>query len=144
MPIVIKQQVRFKGISAAELFDIYTDPERHGAAVGAPATISPSVGSDFSVFGPEGLKGRMLYLDHGRIVVQSWRSNAFTRSDPDSIVTLVFTPTEAGSRIDLCHANVPARLTKNTSDGWREMYWRPWRDYVRRQRGRPHHNPTSD
>lgn len=142
MPIVINQQVRFKGISAAELYDIYTDPDRHGAAVRAPATITPQVGSEFSIFGPDGVKGRMLYLDPGRIVVQSWRSNAFIPSDTDSIVTLVFTPTEAGGRIDLCHANVPARLIRNTGDGWRAMYWRPWRDYVRKRRGRPQHDPT--
>src|SRR5687767_13755458 len=138
MLTVINQQVRFQGISAADLFDIYTDSEQHGAAVGALATISPDVGSEFSVFGPDGLKGRMLYVDPGRIVVQSWRSNQFTPADPDSIVTLVFSSTQAGSQIDLCHANVPAELIKNTSDGWRQMYWRPWRDYVRKRHRRPH------
>lgn len=133
MAIVIKQHVRFKGISAADLYEIYTDGGRHAAAVGAPATIRPEVGSEFAVFGPDGVKGRILYLDPGRIVVQSWRSNQFTRSDPDSILTLVFSHTEFGGRIDLHHVNVPAGLIANTSRGWREMYWVPWRAYVRKR-----------
>jgi uncharacterized protein YndB with AHSA1/START domain len=136
MPVAIKQRVRFGGVTAEELFETYVDARKHANAVASSAVISAKEGSAFSVFGPNGVRGRMLRVVPGRLVVQAWRSNQFKDEDADSIVTIAFTVTSAGGQLDLFHANLPERLRESTADGWREMYWNSWRRYLLRRRAR--------
>jgi hypothetical protein len=125
--------VKFKGASAKGLFHIYMDSEKHGAAVKSTASTSNKVGGRFWVFGKNGLKGRNLHIAPKKMVVQTWRSNLFSRGDPDSILTLMFfTDTNDGAPIDLFHVNVPDNLYDNTKNGWKRMYWSSWREYVKR------------
>jgi uncharacterized protein YndB with AHSA1/START domain len=136
VPIALKQKVSFRNASAADLFDIYMDAERHSAAIGAPVSVKREPGSAFTAFGRNGIKGKTLHVVPGQLIVQTWRSNAFTKSDPDSIMTLAFSDTDRGGQIDLFHANIPARLFENTNVGWKTMYWPRWREYLRRRPGR--------
>jgi hypothetical protein len=53
--------VKFKNVSAGELFEIYTDSEKHGGAVKSTATINDEGGREFWVFGKNGLRGKTLY-----------------------------------------------------------------------------------
>jgi len=131
----IRQTVKFKDVSAEDLFDIYMDTEKHSAAVKSTAAISKDVGGKFWVFGKNGLKGKNLHLVPKRMVVQTWRSNLFGRSDPDSVLTLTFLDTNDGAKIDLFHVNVPDNLYDNTNNGWKKMYWSSWREYVRKNYG---------
>ena len=129
----IRQTVKFKNVSAEDLFDTYMDTEKHSAAVKSTAFISNEVGGKFSVFGENGLKGKNLHLVPKRMVVQTWRSNLFGTSDPDSILTLTFVDTNDGAQIDLFHVNVPDNLYDNTNNGWKKMYWPSWREYVKKR-----------
>lgn len=131
MSNVLKQSVRFKGVTARRLFEIYTDSRLHGAAVGAPASIGKGDGGEFWVFRGDAVRGRNLYVVPGAMVVQRWRSGLFSAGDPDSILTLLFSDADGGARIDLIQANIPDRLLDNTREGWRKMYWAPWRAYIR-------------
>jgi hypothetical protein len=132
VPVALKQIVKFRGTSSVELFDIYMDASRHGAALGAPVSVSRQVGSEFAAFGKDGIKGAMLHIVPKRLIVQSWRSNVFEKGDPDSIVTLAFSDVGDTGQIDLFHANIPVRLYENTNVGWKTMYWARWREYLRR------------
>jgi len=132
MACSIRQEVKFVGVSAEDLFDIYMDSEKPGAVVKSTASINSNEGGKFWVFGKNGVKGKNLYIAPKRMIVQTWRSNLFTKSDPDSILTLAFSHATDGGQIDLFH---PDHLYDNTNSGWKRMDWIPWREYVRKNYG---------
>lgn len=116
--------------SAAELYDMYMHPESHAEITGAPAKISEEAGSPFEAFG--GLvRGVTLQVVKHRLVVQSWRSVNFTKSDADSTLIISFTPEDDDGRIDLVHLNVPASDFQGVSGGWESRYFAPWLSYLR-------------
>jgi activator of HSP90 ATPase len=130
MPAVIEQEIVFPGVSAAELFGIYMTPERHSAAIQSEAKVSAEPGSAFTAFGENGLSGRMLHVDPGRAVVQTWRANVWDRGDADSILILNFIDQANGGAIRLVHANVPDQHRDHIAQGWDRMYWQRWRDHL--------------
>lgn len=130
MPAAIEQEAVFPGVSAAELFSIYMTPEKHGAAIQSDASISAEPGSAFSAFGENGLRGRMLHVDPGRTIIQTWRANVWDPSDPDSILILSFIDQPKGGAIRLVHANVPEQHRDHIAQGWDRMYWQRWRSHL--------------
>jgi activator of HSP90 ATPase len=115
--------------SAAELYDMYMDPETHAEITGAPSKISEEAGSPFEAFG--GLvRGVTLQVVKHRLVVQSWRSVNFAKSDADSTLIISFTPEDDDGRIDLVHLNVPASDFQGVSGGWESRYFAPWLSYL--------------
>lgn len=121
--------------TAAELFDMYMDPEVHGAFTGAPARISEEPGSPFEAFGGL-LLGTTLQVVRPRLIVQSWRSVNFADDDPDSTLIISFTDEEQDAgRIDLVHLDVPQGDFQGVSGGWDSRYFAPWLTYL--QSGKP-------
>lgn len=122
--------------AAAELFDMYMDPEVHGAFTGAPAKISDGPGSPFEAFGGL-LVGTTLQVVKPRLIVQSWRSVNFADDDPDSTLIISFTDEEEDAgRIDLVHLDVPEADFQGVSGGWESRYFAPWLTYLQsRQAG---------
>ena len=118
---------------ASTLFDMYMDPEIHGAFTGAPAKISDEPGSAFEAFGGL-LLGTMLQTVKPRLIVQSWRSVNFAEDDPDSTLIINFTPLEEGEgQIDLVHLDVPESDYQGVSGGWESRYFTPWLEYLQSQ-----------
>jgi len=115
---------------AETLYDMYMDPEIHGAFTGAPAKISDVAGSPFEAFGGL-LLGTTLQVIKSRLIVQSWRSVNFTEDDRDSTLIISFTPEEDGEgRIDLVHLDVPEDDFQGVSGGWESRYFEPWLSYL--------------
>lgn len=116
--------------SAAELYEMYMDPEVHGAFTGAPAKFSDEPGSAFEAFGGL-LKGTILQVVKPRLIVQSWRSVNFADDDPDSTLIISFTEEEENAgRIDLVHIDVPEGDFQGVSGGWESRYFAPWLTYL--------------
>ena len=125
----INMSVEFPGISARELYDTYTSPEKHGAALGATAVTGPGAGDEFSFF-DGGVRGRNLAFVEGRMVVQSWRGQPWLPEDLDSVLVLAFEDTPGGGRIELTQANVPDGAHDMVNErAWHERYWNAWRRY---------------
>jgi activator of HSP90 ATPase len=119
--------------SAETLYDMYMDPEIHGAFTGAPAKISDVAGSAFEAFGGL-LLGTMLQVVKPRLIVQSWRSVNFAVEDQDSTLIISFTPEADGDgRIDLVHLDVPENDYQGVSGGWESRYFTPWLSYLQDQ-----------
>jgi activator of HSP90 ATPase len=119
--------------SAETLYDMYMDPEIHGAFTGAPAKISDVAGSAFEAFGGL-LLGTMLQVVKPRLIVQSWRSVNFAEEDQDSTLIISFTPEADGDgRIDLVHLDVPENDYQGVSGGWESRYFTPWLSYLQDQ-----------
>ncbi len=126
-PIV--QSVTFK-TSPEKLFQIYTDSKKHSAATGIKAVISAKAGARFTAFGGS-LSGRNLVVVPNRLIVQAWRASHWKKTDLDSILTLTFSKSPGGGRIDLVHVGVPQHDHKGVTKGWPQYYWKPWRIYLK-------------
>ena len=130
MTRAIQQTVTFPA-SAREIFGTYLDSRKHTASTGMPAKISRKAGGSFSGFGGM-IGGRNLLIVPGQMIVQAWRSSGWKKSDPDSILTITFSDTNRGGRVDLVHVNVPQHDHRGVTEGWKKYYWRPWRAYFRK------------
>lgn len=125
MAKIVKQSVVLPA-TARELYAMYLSPKGHGAITGGKVQIGSRPGSSFRAFGGA-LRGRMLQTVPGRQIVQSWRSTAFRKSDPDSTLIIRFTPKGKQARVDLVHVNVPDHDYAGVNKGWKSYYWKPWR-----------------
>lgn len=129
MARTIQQRVTLPA-SPDALYRIYLSSAKHSAATGARAVVSRKVGGRFTAYGGQ-LRGRMLALVPGRMIVQSWRGADWKKSDLDSVLVLVFDRVRGGGRISLVHANVPDAHAAGIRRGWGEYYWKRLRAYLR-------------
>ncbi len=128
---VIRQSVALPA-PADRLFQMYLDPQTHGAITGAPVTIAEETGAEFRAFDGK-LSGQILAVTRPRLIVQFWRSVAFKPDDPDSTLILCFTAQGKEGRIDLVHLDVPDQDFEGVNNGWESYYWTPWRKYLERR-----------
>jgi activator of HSP90 ATPase len=128
MAKVVRQSVVLPA-SVRELYAMYLSPKAHAAITGSKVQIGARPGSRFSAFNGA-LRGHMLQTIPGRLIVQSWRSSPFHKSDPDSTLILRFTARGRKGRIDLVHVNVPDHDYRSVNNGWKTYYWKPWRKYL--------------
>ena len=128
MRSIIEQSVVFPA-TAETLFDMYVNPELHGAVTGAPVTMSEAPGSEFRAF-DGALFGTTLAVVRPRLVVQSWRSVSLKEEDADTTLILSFSPNGDGGRVDLVHLDVPEHDYNGVTNGWNKYYWEQWRAYL--------------
>jgi activator of HSP90 ATPase len=132
MANMIHQKVLFAA-SPRELFAIYLDSHKHGAAIDDKVTISRKIGSRFAAFGGM-LQGRTLMIVPNRMIVQSWRGNSWRKGDADSILILLFSKADRGGQIELIQANVPSHTHTRIKKGWPKHYWSAWKTYLKNRR----------
>jgi uncharacterized protein YndB with AHSA1/START domain len=124
----IQQTISFENTSPRELFDIFTDPQKHGELLGAKVDISAKEGARFSCFDGN-VTGKNLLIVPGRLIVQSWKGNVWEKDDLDSILVLTFSETKGGAQISMVHANTPDRFIEK----WNEFYWKPMKQFLKRK-----------
>jgi activator of HSP90 ATPase len=124
----IEQSVKFP-CSPEVLFEMYMDSAKHSASTGARAQITRRAGGRFTAF-DGALNGRNLLIIPNRMIVQAWRSTAFKKGDPDSVLVLEFSNAQGGAKVHLVHVNVPPQDHQGVSKGWPKYYWRPWKTYL--------------
>lgn len=131
----IVHRVAFKA-SPNELYRAYMDPKRHAKLHGgAKATVSPRVGGRMSAW--DGYCwGDFLALVPNRLIVQTWRTTDWKRSDADSILFLTLEPTRTGTRLTMVHAQVPDHQARSLDQGWRDHYWTPMKRLAKATSGR--------
>jgi len=118
------------GVTPAEAYAMYLDPDAHGRITGGPVEVAAREGAQFYAFGGA-LSGHILHLVPGRRIVQTWRSDAFGKADADSILVLTFLPKgRQHTLVDVQQLNVPARDCAGVSHGWESYYFAPWRKYI--------------
>jgi activator of HSP90 ATPase len=130
MPKNITQQVRFKGISAATLFNLYLDGKKHTAATGSPAEIQCTEGSTFHAH-DKYISGKNLQLVKNRLIVQSWRGSDWHKTDLDSTFILLFEEKGKDTIVHMTHADVPDEFAEEIKTGWKTYYWQPWKKYLK-------------
>ena len=128
MTPVIEQSVSFPKVTPADLYALFMDSAKHSAATGMPAKISRKVGGKWSAFGGM-ILGKNLALVPNRVIVQAWRSSAWKKADPDSILVVRFEKTPGGATAYLAHVGVPPYDHEGVTKGWKKYYWEPWKKY---------------
>ena len=129
MTKTIQQSVRLPA-TPDDLFDSFLDAQQHAAITGGKVSISARKGGKFSAFDGM-LRGLNLLIVPKHLIVQAWRSAQWKRSDPDSILILVFSRGSGGGCIEFTHVNVPRHDLRGVTEGWKKYYWKPWRKYLR-------------
>lgn len=129
MTPVIRSGCNFPNATPAQLYELFMNSAKHTAATGMPAKISPKVSGKWSAFGGM-IYGRNLLLIPNRRIVQAWRSSAWKKSDPDSILVVSLEKAAGrGARVELDHVGVPAYDHAGVTRGWPKYYWKPWKAY---------------
>lgn len=117
----IKQKVRFNAEPKA-VYDLLADSKKRSEVTGRKASISRSIGGEFSTDNGR-VTGVNVDLVPGKRLVQAWRRDDF----PDGVfsmaaITLAPTPS-GGTELVLTHRGVPKKLIPETEDYWRQVYW---------------------
>jgi uncharacterized protein YndB with AHSA1/START domain len=133
------EQVITLAAPPARVYRMYLSARQHQAACGGwgKAGIDARVGGRMAM--SPYIRGRVLALVPGRMIVQTWRGNDWKKSDLDSVLLLTFERAGKGCRLTMVHANVPDHKAKSIgsrTDGWYKHYWRPWTAYLSKHRGR--------
>jgi activator of HSP90 ATPase len=129
MTPTIQYSATFEKATPAKLYALFADSAKHTAATGMPAKISRKVGGNWTAFGKM-LLGKNLVLIPNRMIVQTWRSSEWKKSDPDSILIVSFEKVTGGAKADLVHVGVPEYDHAGVTEGWIKYYWEPWKAYL--------------
>jgi activator of HSP90 ATPase len=130
MTPVIEARATFHNATPGDLYELFMDSAKHSAATGMPAKVSRQVGGKWSAFGGM-ILGRTLALVPNRTIVQAWRSSAWKKTDPDSVLVVYFEKAPGGARLHLTHVGVPPYDHKGVTQGWTNYYWKPWKKYLK-------------
>lgn len=106
--------------SPETVFEYLITNEGMTAWMGQWADLDPIPGGRFAVnIAGHPVRGEYLHIDHPNRVVVSW---GFAGSDdlPIGASTVEFrlTPNGAGTRVDLCHSDLPDAEVRGHADGW--------------------------
>jgi activator of HSP90 ATPase len=112
-----------------KLYEMYMNQKLHAAITGQPVTISRTAGTRFRAFGGMVL-GKTLHVVPKRLIIQSWRGKDWKPEDIDSTLIISFWPDKGGGRVELTHVNVPEYDYNDVNEGWKQYYWKPWREYL--------------
>ena len=112
--------------SPEDIFDAWLSSEGHTAMTGGVAHIDPRVNGEFDAWDGY-ITGKSIELDRARRIVQSWRTQHFQASDPDSTIEVTLEPIAGGTRLTLNHRNVPDGQTSYEEGGWQTHYFEPMR-----------------
>jgi uncharacterized protein YndB with AHSA1/START domain len=111
-----------------EVFRAWLSTEGHTKMTGSPANVEPRVGGAFTAWDGY-ITGRTLELKPYTRIVQSWRTNEFAETDPDSKLEIVLEAHDDGTTLTLTHSGIPEGQAESYESGWEESYFAPMREY---------------
>jgi uncharacterized protein YndB with AHSA1/START domain len=112
------------------VYDALMTAKGHAGFSGAPARISPKVGTAFTLWGGY-IHGKNLELVPGKKIVQSWRPSEETwPQDYYSTVSYTLSPAKGGTRVTFVHSGVLPDHVGHLSSGWKKSYWDPLTTYL--------------
>jgi activator of HSP90 ATPase len=111
----------------ARFYNAILDQKQFAAFTGLPATIDPTPGGAFSMFGGL-IGGRNIELVPNIRIVQAWRPGHW---DPGiySIVRFELKPRDAETSLIFDHTAFPAGEYDHLDFGWHSHYWEPLKKY---------------
>jgi activator of HSP90 ATPase len=129
---VIKQKVVIPA-TPDEVYEAFMDAKVHSKFTGSKATVNPKVGGKFTAWDGY-ISGKNLELEKGKRIVQEWVSTDFPEGSPPSKFELTFRKVDKGTEITMVHSNFPVGQAEELEEGWTEWYWKPLKDYFKKQK----------
>ena len=123
----IRQKVLIKAPVEA-VFDALIDPKIQSEFTGAKATGKPTKGSEFTAWDGY-ISGKYLSIKKENKVAMTWLTSEWPDGYPPSKLILTFKDTEMGTWITLVQEKVPAEQANEYSQGWKDFYWQPMKEY---------------
>jgi activator of HSP90 ATPase len=123
-------------VDAKTLFRDWLDSSAHAAFTGSTAEIDPIVGGAFTAWDGY-ILGTTLELDPPHRILQHWRTTEFPPECPDSLLELLFTPVDGGTRLTLNHTEIPDGQGAMYAEGWQDYYFVPMQEFYIDQAGNP-------
>jgi activator of HSP90 ATPase len=131
MPKTIRQKVVFKNSNAGNLYAMFLNSKHHTKLTGgSTAKISAKEGAKFSAHNGYCF-GKNLELVKNKLIVQSWRGSDWKKTDTDSTFVLHFEQKGKNAVLSMVHANIPNEQLKQIFEGWKDFYWKPWKEYLK-------------
>ena len=112
------------------VYDTWLDSDGHGAMIGSVASASNEVGGEFTAHDGY-ITGKNLELTPGKLIRQSWRTQQFADSDPDSELEITLEPEGDGTRLTLKHTNL-SDDGMHYKTGWVEHYFEPMKAHFQK------------
>src|SRR3989338_968464 len=125
----IKQEVHFDA-KPEEVYEAYTDAEKHAEFTGSKVVFENKVGGKFSAWDGS-LTGENLELVDGKKIVQKWRADDWPKGHYSDL-TISLEPDGSGTKLTLVQENVPDDKADEIDDGWYQYYWKPMNEYFER------------
>ena len=110
-----------------QVYDAWLDSDGHSKMTGGAAEASAEVGGGFSAWDGY-ITGKNPELEPGKRILQSWRTQEFQASEPDSELEIVLEGAPEGTRLTLKHTKLPDHGMQY-KDGWAEHYFEPMKSY---------------
>ena len=126
---IIKQTLTFDA-SPREIYDMLMDSKKHSEFTNDKAVIGKKIGDKFSAFSGYAW-GKNLKLIPGKRIVQTWTSSDL----PEDYFTEVdFELNGNGNKTKLVFTqkNVPDKNYKELVKGWKDFYWEPMREMIKK------------
>lgn len=105
----------------------WLDSRAHSAMTGGEAHCSDRLGESFTAWDGY-ITGKNLRLEHGQLIIQSWRTMDFEDKDSFSRLELRFQSDGQGCLLTLIHTEIP-HGQPDYKQGWEEHYFTPMRAY---------------
>lgn len=118
--------------SPMDVYEAFLDAKKHAAFTGSKATSDPHVGGKFTAWDGY-ISGRHLELEKGKKIVQEWVTTEWPEGLPPSRLTLSFKKVKGGTEISLVQSEAPAEQAEELKEGWTEFYWKPLKEYFKKQ-----------
>ena len=115
-------------VAPTTLYFAWIDSTHHTSMTGQTAKIDPVVGAKYSCCNGY-VTGKLVILDLGRRIVESWRTTDFPRDAADSRVEVHFETLGLSTRILILHTEIPEGQSEKYKALWNERYITPMRAY---------------
>ena len=114
--------------SPDEVYNAWLDPTQHGEFTGSPAEVEAVVGGAHSAWDGY-ITGKIVELEPGKRIVQSWRTTEFPVEAGDSRLALTLTAVDGGTELLLEHLDIPEGQGHAYEQGWVEYYFEPMKKH---------------
>lgn len=121
----IKQIYQIKA-SVEDVWKAFVDPKKIDEWGGGPAKMDEKVGTKFSLWDGD-IHGTNLTVIKEKKLVQEWYSSDV---EGKTLVTFILSEEKNGTKVELIQEDVPDEKEKDLSDGWKDYYMGPLKEFV--------------
>lgn len=129
MAKTIIQKITFRNTTAKILYNLYMNAKKHSMVTGSTAIISGKEGTEYSAY-ERYITGKNLQLIRDKLIVQTWRADDWDENDMDSTFILHFEQKGNDVILNVVHANLPDKHSRQIDKGWHDHYWDLWKQHL--------------